>query len=141
VVGEGEEPPLPLPPRDITRDRKEFGILVRNAVFRFLRLVAARDFKGALARVEPRSLTLAAFEEAFRVFEEEHEDVVLDADARAHHRTTFATLEGGTHLRVEQTLADINRLDDWRLVFEVDYEASREREVPSLALVAFEPIS
>ncbi len=36
---------------------------------------------------------------------------------------------------------DVNRLEDWRLVFEVDYEASHEREVPSLALVAFEAIS
>lgn len=140
VVGQGEEPPLPVPPRDITRDRKEFTILVRNAVFRFLRLVAVRDFKGALARLEPRSLSLAEFEVAFKVFEEEHEDVVLDADARAHHRTSFVRLEGGTHLRVEQTLADVHRLDDWRLVFEVDYEASREREIPVLALVAFEPI-
>ncbi len=142
------EPPSIIALRDITRERKEFELLIRNSIFRVLRLLVMNDVKGAFARTNPdarldssHSFAQTDLQDAFLKFNETCEYLVLDTDARAPRRTKIIPLEGGTHWRVEQQLSDANKSDEWQMVFEVDIEKSREAEIPVFALVGFEEIA
>ena len=87
----------PSGPADITRDRRAFIILVRNACFRLVRALAARDLERALSALEELApeppepapavttpaWTGAALESLMAPYWAEHASLSIDASARA----------------------------------------------------------
>ena len=83
IAAPGPTDPTPPP---VTANRRAFGVLVRNALFRRVELVARRDW-AQLADLEARDEGNGAWdalrwEEAMVPYWEEHATVGIDADAR-----------------------------------------------------------
>lgn len=133
LSGEAQQADGPLEPegaRDVTRDARSFTVLVRNELFRFVRLLARRDYDGAAEIVAP--VSAAELEAMLAPFFAEHASLRVDPEAR-----------GPTHLRVEpaperwrvqQTLLDPEGDNDWVVVGYVDLARSREEARAVLVL-------
>ena len=111
-----------------------FAVMVRNEAFRWARLVARRDHE-ALAEAPHddgspwRPSQLAA---ALAPYWEEHDEVLLDADARS---SAYLDVERrADDWVVTQILRDPLDTKEWRIVGRVDLAASREANGPVLTL-------
>jgi superfamily II RNA helicase len=136
---------------DITRDRRAFLILVRNACFRVLRAAAARDFarlSALLAELVPESpdapphasnspWSPAALEALLAPYWAEHAVLLVDADARSVARCQVDQ-SPGDHWLVRQVLSDPEEDYDWALRFRVDLSASRDEGQLILSLLALD---
>lgn len=136
---------------DITRDRRAFLILVRNACFRVLRAAAARDFarlSALLAELVPESpdapahaanspWSPTALEALLAPYWAEHAVLLVDADARSSARCQIDQ-SPGDHWLVRQVLSDPEEDYDWALSFRVDLTASRDEGQLILSLLALD---
>jgi hypothetical protein len=132
-VAHHEPPP---PPRPISQQTRAFAVMVRNAVWRRVELVAHDDVRGlaALDRADaerfepPRSpaMDAAAWDAAIEDYYADHEEVLLGADARGpSYLATRDEVVDGVRLRhVTQTLADPAGHHDWVIEADVDLDAS-----------------
>ena len=122
---------------DITHDARAFTVLVRNAVFRFVRALAAKRYSEAVEQLdlEPK-WTASKLEEAMAPFHASRSAIRIDAQARAPDRMRVQTSEHAW--RVEQVLLDPEEHDDAVLVFSVDLEKSRAERRAVLALLGVE---
>ncbi|MGI9612588.1 MAG: DEAD/DEAH box helicase [Acidimicrobiales bacterium] len=121
------EPRPPTDEHDILANRRAFTVMVRNEAFRLVTL---------LARKRPRDLPVddpelldeiaAALDELW----DEHDEILLDADARSPARFLYDH-DAGT---VTQIIHDPEDIDEWRLVATVDADRSREEGKAVLAL-------
>ncbi|MEO9323997.1 DUF3516 domain-containing protein [Nocardioides sp. C4-1] len=158
-VTENEPPP---PPRPISRQERAFKVMVRNAMWRRVDLVARDDLDG-LMRLErdaadrldpPRDVVMgrSAWDEAIEAYYAQHDTVLTDADARAPELLRSEPVTGwpagvaepdddtpGTTrlLRVVQTLADPAGDRDWVIEAVADLDASDDTGELVLATVAF----
>ncbi len=117
--------PAPAP---VTANRRAFGVLVRNALFRRVELVARRDWER-LAGLEASDGAWDAprWEEAMGPYWEEHPTVGVDADAR--NPAWSSIHEEPDRWVVRQVLFDPARNLDWGIDAVVDLRASdREGE-------------
>jgi superfamily II RNA helicase len=146
----GAEPDEPLP-SDITRDRRAFTILVRNACFRVLRAVAARDPARTVALLDefapeapepapapnPAVWAKSALETLLAPYWAAHETLLVDADARSAAR---CQIEQGSmdEWQVRQVLSDPEEHYDWSLRFRVDLAESRAEGRLVMTLIALE---
>ncbi len=134
-VAHHEPPP---PPRPLSRQDRAFGVMVRNAMWRRVELVA-RDDVDALAALEttaaartdpPREVVMDAdaWDEALEAYYAEHGSVQLDADARGPRllASTDEVVDGVRVRRVTQTLSDPAGHHDWVIEAEVDLDATDE---------------
>jgi hypothetical protein len=126
--------------RDITRDAKAFTAAVRTGIFTFLRAWSVGDDVAALAALSDVAdgnkdawtpERLRAADASYRV---EHGRLRLDPEARNLRHTHVTPSEDGLTWKVEQMLVDPEMVNDWVAEFEVDLEASRETERPTLTL-------
>ena len=136
---------------DITRDRRALAILVRNACFRIVRAVAARDFGRVLvllAELAPEgsdsgldaagaAWTRASLEQLLAPYWAEHAELLVDADARNPTRCAIDTGSASEWL-VRQALSDPEQNHDWALTLRLDLEASRAEGRLILQLLALE---
>jgi len=131
-------------PADITKDRRAFRILVRNACFRLLRAFAAGDDARALAILgeltpEPESeaegaaptpaasfWTRPALESLLAPYWAEHTQLLVDAAARSAARCQLDE-SAGNEWQVRQVLSDPEEHYDWALRLRVDLDASRRQ--------------
>jgi superfamily II RNA helicase len=113
---------------DITRDEREFTVLVRNAMFQLLRALARKDWAGASALVAPGDWTAERFAEALRGFFEEHAAIRQDPGARAPDKTRIT--KGPHSWNVVQVVCDDAGDDDWALFCDVDLEGSAREGRP-----------
>ena len=138
----GEEPALaavPIVPgeADITTNEKEFTVLVRNAVFGVLRMLARKDWKAAVALIEPGNFTHDKLEAALTPFFEEHATLRIDPKARSPQNTRIVSKdEGAWH--VQQILIDPEEANDWALSFDIDLARSRTEARAVLALTGID---
>lgn len=112
----------------VVRDRRGLTVLVRNALFRRVRL-AASDDSDALGEADtengyPAHKWRAALEEYY----DAHEDVLLDADARS---MTFLSIdesdEESQHVwHVQQTFSDPEGDHDFAIRADIDLDATQE---------------
>jgi len=115
---------------DITRDKKAFTILVRNAVFRFLKLFALNDFEGALALVQSNTHTSDFLKMSFQSYiDAGHVRIRLDQAARGNNFFKMSLDQ------IEQVICDPDGHNDWTIQLRVDLEASRLSGVPVLKLI------
>jgi len=122
---------------DITRDRRAFTALVRNAVWRVVSALGRRDFERAALELEQGSTApwnAGALERAFAAYFEEYGELRLDPQARSPRYLSVTEAEGSWNL--VQTLVDPQDDLGWSLALSVDLEASRTTSRPALALLS-----
>ncbi len=123
----------PKPPRALT-DTPAFLVMIRNAMWRRVDLVARDDLDGlvrleraAADRTDPPaevSMTRSRWDDALEEYFAEHDDIVLEGDARG---PKFLTVEkSGRVWKAIQTIADPAGNHDWVIEAEIDLDASDE---------------
>ncbi|TCJ23439.1 DEAD/DEAH box helicase [Nocardioides jejuensis] len=121
----------PKPPRALT-DTPAFLVMIRNAMWRRLDLAARDNLDGlmrlerdAADRTEPPAevvMTRSRWDEALEAYFAEHDDMVLEGDARG---PKFLTIErNGRVWKAIQTIADPEGNNDWVIEAEVDLDAT-----------------
>ena len=122
---------------DVTRDERGFTVLVRNALFSLLRLLARRDFEGATACFEGNEepWTATQFQSALAPYFEAHATIRLDPPARIPQHTRM--LSKDEHFwNVEQVICDPEEDNDWYIRCRVDLAKSRTSGHPVIAIEA-----
>ena len=112
-------PSLVSAPRPVTGNARAFRVLVRNAMFRRIELLARRRY-DSLAELDPDLDWAAAFAGYWR----EHQTLLTDADARGPG--LLVVDDAADPWRVTQILHDPEGHHDWRITAEVDLAASDE---------------
>ena len=143
-VAHHEPPP---PPRPISRQGRSFAVMIRNAMWARVALVARDDLDG-LVRLEraaadrlepPRQVVVgrSAWDAAIEAYYAEHDTVLTDGDARGPDLLVVGVeragepvgADDGTSARVRdvrQTLHDPEGHHDWVIDAVVDCDASDE---------------
>ncbi|MFT4286900.1 DEAD/DEAH box helicase [Nocardioides sp.] len=127
AVGHHEPPP---PPRALTAQTRAFAVMVRNAIWRRVELVARDDVRAlaALDRADADRLEgspamdAAGWDAALEAYYADHDEVLLTADARGP--SYLSTWDEGRVRHVRQTLADPAGHHDWVIEARVDLDAS-----------------
>jgi len=118
-------PSLDADVRPVTGNPRAFRVLVRNAMFRRVELIARRDW-AALGELEADSGWDAdAWREAMTPYFDEHAELRTDADARGPGLLMIDDSSPGTW-QVRQILHDPQGYHDWALLATVDLAASDE---------------
>ncbi|KQW49747.1 DEAD/DEAH box helicase [Nocardioides sp. Root1257] len=142
-VAHHEPPPSP---RAISKQTRAFRVMIRNAMWRRVELVARDDLDGlmrleraAADRTDPPAevtMTRSAWDAALEDYYAEHDQVLTDADARGPDLLTVT--ESGASWEVRQTIHDPEGHHDWVIDGVVDIEASDETGELVLAAVAMQ---
>ncbi len=119
AVAHHEPPP---PPRPLSERGRVFDVMVRNAMWRRVELVARDDIDGLVALEEEPTLTRAEWDQALEEYYAEHDRVLTDADARG---PDLFRLDRATW-QVVQTIHDPEGHHDWVIEAVVDVAASDE---------------
>ncbi len=123
---------------DLTENPRAFGVLVRNAAFRFVQALSRRRYAEAarlLAVAEGEAVDPTAIEQALAPYWDEHARIRTDGVARAPVHTTLERKSDG--LAVAVTLID-DEETEWTAAFFVAFAHSR-REI-ALELVRVGPV-
>jgi hypothetical protein len=127
--------------KDITRDTKAFTAAIRNRIFIFLRGLIIGDFEQAVTSLtmaedpEGRPWTAERLQPLLDDYYSDHENILLDPNARNARHTYVVPGEDKKTWRVQQMLVDPEENNDWVAEFEVDLAESRKLGEPSLKLV------
>lgn len=117
----------PPPPRPLTQQGRVFDVMVRNALWRRVDLVARDDLDG-LERLEAdvigADFTRDEWDAAIGDYYDEHDRVLTDADARGPD--LLSVERGPGTWRVTQTIHDPAGHHDWVIEAAVDLAASDE---------------
>jgi hypothetical protein len=129
TLTDGAAPP---PARPLSSQERAFRVMIRNAMWRRVELVARDDVDGLAAleatdaeRVDPPRevvMTRTAWDVAIGDYYAEHDEVVTGSDARGPD--LFVLEHAGRRWPVRQTLADPAGHHDWVIDAEVDVDAS-----------------
>ncbi len=137
-------------PADLTRNERAFSVMMRNASFRVVRALAARDFERAaqalaeLAAPETDASEAARPSAAWAPLELEkllapyfaaHSEILIDAGARSPARLSIDRTNP-ERFRLLQTLSDPEEEHDFALELFVDVAASRQHDRLVLELAA-----
>lgn len=112
----------------VVRDRRGLTVLVRNALFRRVRLAAA-DKVEELADVDVEwGFGMRKWQEALDAFYEAHEEILLDADARSNaYLVIDETDERTGHVwHVRQIFHDVDGDSDFGIAADVDLDATQD---------------
>jgi hypothetical protein len=119
-------PSLDADVRPVTGNERAFRVLVRNAMFRRVELIARRDWEALGELDSEAGWSADAWREAMAPYWEEHAELRTDADARGPGLLMVdQTAEPGAW-RVRQILHDPEAYHDWALLATVDLAASDE---------------
>ncbi|UYK39758.1 DEAD/DEAH box helicase [Microbacterium terricola] len=121
-VADPEAPVVPPAPPSVLTNRRAFTVLVRNELFRRVRLAALQD-DDALAELDPG----VEWSEAMDRYYDDHDEILTGGPARSPRLCVIddSTAADGIW-RVEQTIDDPAGDHDWRIRAEVDLAASVE---------------
>ncbi len=118
---------------DVTRNPKEFLVLVRNVIFAAVRALSRKDYALAVSALQPGDWTAERLEARFASFWAEHAAIRVDPKARVPANTRVVS-RSDEQWRVQQIILDEEEANDWALDFAVDMDASREAGRPVLVL-------
>ncbi len=127
-AGSKPETVVPAFGEQIVRDRRGLTVLVRNALFLRVRLAAAEN-TAELGRIDsPWGFGEARWKQALDRYFEEHEEILVDADARS--TAYFVVDESPEKERhawlVRQIFRDPEGDQDFAIAAEVDLDATQE---------------
>ena len=128
----------PPPPRPLSQQGRAFEVMVRNAMFRRVELVARDDLDGLMAleraaadRTDPPRevlMTRSAWDEAIEAYYGDHDAVDMGPDARSpqllSHEVGTDEETGARVWRVRQTVHDPAGDHDWVVEAVADLDAS-----------------
>ncbi len=123
-----EEVAPPVSADEVVHDRRAVTLLVRNALFARVRL-AAHDDARALGELDAEwGWRMPRWKAALDAFFEQHEDVLLDGDARsAAYFEVDERDEASLHVwHVRQTFHDTEGDHDFGIAADVDLDATQE---------------
>ena len=121
-VADPTAPVVPPPPPSLVRNRRAFTVLVRNELFRRVRLAALQQ-DDELVELDPD----AGWPDALDAYFDEHDEILTGGPARSPGLVTIDDSDAATGIwRVEQTLDDPEGNHDWRIRATVDLDASDE---------------
>jgi len=117
-------PVVPPAPPSVLTNRRAFLVLVRNELFRRVRLAALQK-DDELAELDPDVDWSAALDAYF----DEHDEMLTGGPARSPRLVTVDETDAAASgvWRVEQTIDDPAGDHDWRIRGEVDLAASEEQ--------------
>ena len=117
-------PVVPPAPPSVLTNRRAFLVLVRNELFRRVRLAALQK-DDELAELDPDVDWSAALDAYF----DEHDEILTGGPARSPRLVTVDETDAAASgvWRVEQTIDDPAGDHDWRIRGEVDLAASEEQ--------------
>ncbi|MGZ0707420.1 DEAD/DEAH box helicase [Coraliomargarita sp. W4R53] len=124
--------PAPTGPSDITRDREAFTRLVRNEIFRFLRMLANKEYQEIdesfpLDQMYPEARwKYTELGNTMEAYYETHDWIRLDPEARNKSHTTITESDDRSTWTIEQTLIDPEALNDFQIVFELSIQTAKE---------------
>jgi hypothetical protein len=116
VVDEGPPP--------VTRNRRAFSVLVRNALFRRVELLSAQRWTALGELDADDGWNAERWHQAAQPYYAEHASIGIDGDARSARLLLVDERDGLWH--VEQVLSDPDGDHAWRIVATVDLAASDE---------------
>ena len=118
----------PLAPDAVVADRRAVTLLVRNALFARVRLAALGKVDELGALDADWGWPAARWQETLDAYFEEHEDILLDAQARsASYFEVDESPEHSDHVwHVRQIFLDENADLDFRIEADLDLDASQE---------------
>ncbi len=134
-------------PTDITRDREAFTRLVRNEVFRFLRMLANKSYEEIaesfpLEQLFPEAKwTHVELGKSMDAYYAEHEWIRLDPAARNQANTNIIESDDRQSWTIEQTLIDPDELNDLQLVFKLSIPDSKQSNSVSLIPIELRQIT
>ena len=156
----GGDPAPPTSPRPISQQDRAFRVMVRNAMWRRVDLVARDHLDGLMAlersaadRTDPPRevvMTRSAWDAAIEDYYAQHDTVLTDADARGPDLLRIEATTGepagaedvmARLWRVTQTIADPAGDRDWVIEAIADLDASDEAGELVLATVALRCLS
>jgi len=127
----------PEPQRGISADLRGFTVLLRNAIFRVAKRLAARDYDGAAALVEVPAGRDAWSGERLRdelaPFYDDHQRLRSDTRARATEFTRFDRSDERLW-KVDQILVDPDDHNDWWLELLIDLDRADDAAEPVVTL-------
>jgi superfamily II RNA helicase len=130
--------PVPQGPRRITLNSRAFRVLVRNAMFRRVELVALHRW-AELGQLDAESgWDAGRWAEAGTAYYAEHETLGTGPSARGP--SLFMVEEHPGYWEVQQIIEDPDGNHDWRITATVDLAASDEAGALSLDLASFKPL-
>ena len=135
-ISDDEVRPPSVDRSDVTTNRRAFGVMVRNEVFRWVTLLARRahhELAELQAGLGPTPWTPESLGEAMAPYWDEFDQIVLDADARS-----AANVAVNDDWTVTQIISDPEGHCEWRLRGAVDLEGSRRAGEAMVALTAIE---
>ena len=118
-----DAPVVPPAPPSVLTNRRAFGVLVRNELFRRVQL-AARQRDDELVELDPDVDWPGALDRYF----DEHDEILTGGPARSPRLVTVDESPAGSDglWQVEQTIDDPDGHHDWRIRGVVDLAASEE---------------
>ncbi|MGZ8939917.1 MAG: DUF3516 domain-containing protein, partial [Limisphaerales bacterium] len=137
----------PEGPEDITRNPRTFTTLVRTDLFSIIRGLISRNFDAALENLDQltdangENWTGPRLERLMMEFHKEHQQLLLDNEARNLRHTYIRPAEDKKTWLVQQTLVDPEGHNDWTLDVLVDLDQSRSLGKPHLQLMRVGPIT
>ena len=129
----------PSPPeRTLSSNERALRVLVRNAMFQRVQLVAADDIEGLAALdSDEADFTASDWDIALDGYYAEHDRVLLDADARGPLMLRIEPDAGARTWQVHQIVADPAGNHDWQIHAVVDLDASDDRDELALRVLRF----
>ncbi len=123
--------PGELPPgaeEAVVRDRHGLTVLVRNALWRRVRLFAAEEMPTLGDLDQPFGMGERRWREVLEQFKEAHDEILLDGDARsaAYFLIDEADELNGHVWHVTQILHDADGDNDFRIVADLDLDATQD---------------
>jgi superfamily II RNA helicase len=125
--------------RTIVDDPRAFRVMVRNKAFDWVQRLSRRNgYDEIVAEALDRERWRSGEDviEAMAAYRDEFGDVLVDAAARSGDRFHFDRTSG----RVTQILHDPDDTNEWRIVAEVDLDASRTEDRVVLRLADIGPV-
>ena len=139
----------PPPPRPLSKQERAFAVMVRNAMWRRVELVARDDLTALMAleraaadRTDPPRevlMTRSAWDAAIEDYYAEHDEVLTDADARSPKLLAVETTtrDGVRVQELRQTVHDPAGHHDWVIEALADLDATDEAGELVLTTTAF----
>ncbi len=114
----------PPPSRPVTGNARAFRVMVRNAMWRRIELMAADDVDALAVLDAGGPMTKMAWDDALGAYWDEHDDLYTDADARGPRFFEVEEAKGVRTWLVRQIVDDPDGNHDWAVHARVDLDAS-----------------
>jgi len=123
-------PPADAAPLPVTANRRAFGVMVRNALFRRVELAATRNWAQLGELDADAGWDATVWQQALQPYFDAHAAIRTGADARS--AALFQVEERPGSWLVRQLLDDPDGYREWAIRAEVDLEASDAAGVPAV---------